>query len=119
MFAARPELTGVVLVDDHQHPLLSLHRDRFMLAITGPFGHALHAKRPAAGLGDPPRTLGLQTRLSDVADVVADTPPRRMYDDIVVTDDYGRCQGVLRINDLVRDLAQRQTRPLPNPSEQN
>lgn len=114
LFAHRPELTGLVLVDEEHHPLLSLNRDRFMLAITGPFGHSLHAKRPAAGLADPPRTLHLQTSLAEAIDMVADTPTEHIYDDIIVTDHQGRCQGVLRIRDLVRDLAQRQDRPPPH-----
>jgi hypothetical protein len=111
VFADRPELTGLVLVDEYQRPMLSLNRDRFMVAITGPFGHSLHARRSASGLGDPPRTLGLGASLTDAIEMVADTPSQRMYDDIVVVDHHGRCQGVLRIGDLVRDLAQRQSAP--------
>lgn len=111
LFAHNPELTGLVLVDDERHPLLSLNRDRFMLAVTGPFGHALHAKRPAAGLADPPRTLDLHTSLAAAVDLVAATAPQHLYDDIVVIDERGRCQGVLRIHDLVRDIAQRQEDP--------
>lgn len=109
VFADRPELTGLVLVDEHQRPLLSLNRDRFMLAITGPFGYSLYANRPAAGLGDPPRTLHLEASLADAVDMVATAPTQRMYDDIVLIDGQGRCQGVLRVRDLVRDLAQRRT----------
>lgn len=111
VFADRPELTGLVLVDEHQRPVLSLNRDRFMVAITGPFGHSLHARRSASGLGDPPRVLDLGASLTEAIELVADTPSQRMYDDIVVLDDRGRCQGVLRIGDLVRDLAQRQANP--------
>lgn len=113
LFAHQPELTGLVLIDDQQHPLLALNRDRFMLAITGPFGHALHAGRPAAGLADPPRILDLQTSLTEAVDLVADSPTERLYDDIVVTDHDGRCQGVLRIHDLVRDLAHHQHDTVP------
>ncbi|HEY2725364.1 MAG TPA: CBS domain-containing protein, partial [Pseudonocardiaceae bacterium] len=119
LFADRPELTGLVLVDDHQRPVLSLNRDRFMLAITGPFGHSLYARRRAADLGDLPRTLGMGASLAEAIDMVADTNAQRMYDDIVVVDGPGRCHGVLRIGDLVRDMAQRQSapprRPQPSP----
>lgn len=108
VFADRPELSSLILVDEAQRPVRALNRDRFMLAITGPFGHSLHARRPAAGLGDPPRTLDMRATVSDAIDMLADTPSRWMYDDILVLDDGGRCHGVLRVGDLVRDLAQRQ-----------
>lgn len=111
VFAQQSGLTGLVLVDEGRHPLLALNRDRFMLAITGPFGHALHARRPAAGLAERPRTLHLQASLTEAVDLVADSPAAHIHDDIVLTDHDGRCQGVLRVQDLVRDLAQRQDRP--------
>lgn len=61
------------------------------------------------GLADRPRTLGLDASLTEAIDMVADTLARRMNDDIVV-DEQRRCQGVLRVGDLVRDLAQRQSK---------
>lgn len=113
-FADRPELTGLVLVDSDHHPLLTLNRDRFMLAVTGPFGHSLYANRPAAQLGDPPRTLSRDATLSQAMELVADSPAHRMYDDIVVIDTHHRCHGVLRVGDMVRDLARRHsTQPGP------
>jgi hypothetical protein len=117
LFAHQPELTGLVLVDDEGHPLLLLDRDRFMLAISAAFGHALYARRPAAGLADRPRTLDLQTSVIDAVDRVAATSPQHIYDDIVLIDHQGRCQGVLRVRDLVRDLAHRQDRPPQHPRE--
>ncbi|HEY2723293.1 MAG TPA: EAL domain-containing protein [Pseudonocardiaceae bacterium] len=108
LFADRPELTGAVVVDGKHRPLACLNRDRFMLAITGPFGYALHARRPAVELGEPPRTLGPKASLAEAIELVAETPVQRMSDDIVLLDYIGRCQGVLRIGDLVRDLAHRQ-----------
>lgn len=108
VFADRTELSSLVLVDEQLRPIVVLHRDRFMLAITGPFGHSLHARRPAAGLGEPPRTLGGDADLAEAIAMVADTPGHWMYDDIVIVDRDGCCRSVLRIGDLVRDLARRQ-----------
>lgn len=109
VFADRPELTGLVFVDADRCPVLTLNHDRFMLAITGPFGYSLYADRPAAQLGDPPRTLSHDATLAQAMELLADSPIQRMYDDIVVIDSHHRCHGVLRVGDLVRDLARRRS----------
>lgn len=117
VFADHPGLTGVVLVDWQQRPITYLHRDRFVCAITGPFGYALHARRSAFALGESARALGPTATVADAVDLIAGTPPQRMFDDILVLDHIGRCAGVLRVDDLVRDLVQRHATPSPAVAE--
>lgn len=107
VFADRPELTGLVLVDADGRPRHSLDRNRFMLAVTGPFGHSLYARRGAAQLAEPPRTAAALTSLTEAMQLVTSSPPDRMYDDIVLVDADGRCRGVLRVSDMIRNLVQR------------
>ncbi|GGM62708.1 GGDEF domain-containing protein [Longimycelium tulufanense] len=106
VLADRPTLSGVVLVDEQDRPLWTVDRNRFLLAVTGPYGHALHAKRSADRLADEPRTVGTATTALEVLDVVAATDPQRRYDDVVVVDDAGGCLGVVRISDIVRGMAE-------------
>jgi len=56
-FGDHPHAGGVVLLGPHQVPTCYLDRNRFMLAISGPYGRALYAARPAATLGEKPRIL--------------------------------------------------------------
>jgi GGDEF domain-containing protein len=74
--------------------------------MSGPYGHALYADRPAAKLGDPPRTVGVDATAWEVLDVVADGERDRTSDDVAVVDHYGRCVGVVRLADLVRALSE-------------
>lgn len=74
--------------------------------MSGPYGHALYADRPAAKLGDPPRTVGADATAWEVLDVVADGERDRTSDDVAVVDHYGRCVGVVRLADLVRALSE-------------
>lgn len=53
LLTGSPEVSGVVLVDQHGLPVRSVHRSRFLLSMSGRYGHALYADRPAAKLGDP------------------------------------------------------------------
>src|SRR5690606_38813584 len=50
VLADHPEVNGVVLVDSRNRPQWTIDRNRFLLAVTGPYGHALHAHRPASRL---------------------------------------------------------------------
>jgi predicted signal transduction protein with EAL and GGDEF domain len=102
----RPAVTGVVLVDDDGRPHYTLDRNRFLLAVSGTYGHALHARREAARLGDPPRTLGSESSALAGLDLMNSSEPHRMYDDLVVLDAAGRCVGMVRIGDLVRGVAE-------------
>ncbi|WP_371658611.1 EAL domain-containing protein [Streptomyces sp. NBC_00280] len=106
LLTGAPDVSGVVLVDEDGVPVRSVHRSRFLLSMSGRYGHALYADRPAAKLGDPPRTVGVDATAWEVLDVVADGDRDRTSDDVAVVDRYGRCVGVLRLADLVRALAE-------------
>lgn len=100
------DVSGVLLVDASGVPVRSVHRSRFLLSMSGRYGHALYADRPAAKLGDPPRTVGVDATAWEVLDVVADGDRDRTSDDVAVVDRYGRCVGVVRLADLVRALSE-------------
>ncbi|MET9379887.1 GGDEF domain-containing protein [Streptomyces sp. NPDC002928] len=106
LLTGSPEVSGVLLVDRTGVPVRSVHRSRFLLSMSGPYGHALYAERPAAKLGDPPRTVGIDATAWEVLDVVAVGGRSRTSDDVAVVDHHGRCVGVVRLADLVRSLAE-------------
>jgi diguanylate cyclase (GGDEF)-like protein len=106
LLTGSPEVSGVLLVDRDGVPVRSVHRSRFLLSMSGRYGHALYADRPAAKLGDPPRTVGVDATAWEVLDVVAVGDRDRTSDDVAVVDRYGRCVGVVRLADLVRALAE-------------
>ncbi|MEU7897975.1 EAL domain-containing protein [Nonomuraea sp. NPDC049152] len=100
-FGTEPSITSVILVDEYQRPEGSLDRSRFLLSIAGRYGHALHGRKPALRLADPPRTVP-KTTPAIAAMQVAGRDAARVYDDLVVTDEVGRCMGVVRVSDLMR-----------------
>ncbi|MET8027293.1 EAL domain-containing protein [Streptomyces avermitilis] len=106
LLTGSPDVSGVLLVDAGGVPVRSVHRSRFLLSMSGRYGHALYADRPAAKLGDPPRTVGVDATAWEVLDVVAVGGPDRTSDDVAVVDRHGRCVGVVRLADLVRALAE-------------
>ncbi|MGW7267869.1 EAL domain-containing protein [Streptomyces sp. NPDC054842] len=106
LLTGSPEVSGVLLVDASGVPVRSVHRSRFLLSMSGRYGHALYADRPAAKLGDPPRTVGVDATAWEVLDVVAGGDRDRTSDDVAVVDRLGRCVGVVRLADLVRALAE-------------
>ncbi|WP_327313725.1 GGDEF domain-containing protein [Streptomyces sp. NBC_01235] len=106
LLTGSPEVSGVLLVDRAGVPVRSVHRSRFLLSMSGRYGHALYADRPAARLGDPPRTVGVDATAWEVLDVVAVGGRDRTSDDVAVVDRNGRCVGVVRLADLVRALAE-------------
>ncbi|MFC8196898.1 EAL domain-containing protein [Streptomyces sp. NPDC057298] len=106
LLTGSPDVSGVVLVDRAGVPVRSVHRSRFLLSMSGRYGHALYADRPAARLGDPPRTVGVDATAWEVLDVVADGERDRTSDDVAVVDRHGRCVGVVRLADLVRALSE-------------
>ncbi|MER5213724.1 GGDEF domain-containing protein [Streptomyces sp. NPDC002838] len=106
LLTGSPDVSGVLLVDRDGVPVRSVHRSRFLLSMSGRYGHALYADRPAARLGDPPRTVGVDATAWEVLDVVAVGDRDRTSDDVAVADRYGRCVGVVRLADLVRALAE-------------
>ncbi|MFI8188730.1 EAL domain-containing protein [Streptomyces sp. NPDC085946] len=106
LLTGSPDVSGVLLVDAAGVPVRSVHRSRFLLSMSGRYGHALYADRPAAKLGDAPRTVGVGATAWEVLDVVAVGGRDRTSDDVAVVDAYGRCVGVVRLADLVRALAE-------------
>ncbi|MGW3147969.1 EAL domain-containing protein [Streptomyces sp. NPDC001177] len=106
LLTGSPDVSGVLLVDRAGAPVRSVHRSRFLLTMSGRYGHALYADRPAAKLGDAPRTVGVDATAWEVLDVVAVGGRARTSDDVTVVDRQGRCVGVVRLADLVRALAE-------------
>lgn len=86
LLTGSPDVSGVVLVDRDGVPVRSVHRSRFLLSISGRYGHALYADRPAARLGDVPRTVGVDATAWEVLDVVAVGDRDRTSDDVAVVD---------------------------------
>ncbi|GLZ28712.1 GGDEF domain-containing protein [Lentzea sp. NBRC 105346] len=106
VLASQPGITGVVLVDEEGRPRWSVDRNRFLLAVTGPYGHALHAKREAARLADKPHLIGPDASALELLDVVAHANRERTTDDLIVVDNADRCMGIVRVADVVRGVAE-------------
>lgn len=112
MLSAEPSITSVILVDEYERPLGSIDRSRFLLFMAGAYGHALHAKKPCGRLADAAKIVAKTTPVI-AAMQVAGRDNARVYDDLVVVDEVGRCLGVVRVGDLLRhaaDLQEQQAR---------
>jgi diguanylate cyclase (GGDEF)-like protein len=105
-FVESPETTSVVLMDSGRRPRWSLDRSRFLLAVTGPYGHALHAGKPAARHADPPRTIRADASSIELLETVGETEGARAGDDVVVVDPAGRCVGIVRLTEVIRGVAE-------------
>ncbi|WP_228640063.1 EAL domain-containing protein [Microtetraspora sp. AC03309] len=103
-FGSEPSITSVILVDEYQRPVGSVDRSRFLLFMAGAYGHALHAKKPARRLADTTRTVP-RTTPAIAAMQLAGRDATRVYDDLVVVDEVGRCMGIVRVGDLIRHVA--------------
>ncbi|MGH3946689.1 MAG: bifunctional diguanylate cyclase/phosphodiesterase [Pseudonocardiaceae bacterium] len=101
----RPTTSGVVLLDDDGRPRYTLDRNRFLLAISGAFGHALYAKREVARLGDEPRVLESSSSALAALELVLSSVAHRRYDDIIVLDSSGHVAGAVCIGDVVQGVA--------------
>ncbi|WP_116050710.1 GGDEF domain-containing protein [Amycolatopsis palatopharyngis] len=106
VLAAGDAPTGIVGLDDDGRPAWSIDRSRFLLAVTGRYGHALHAKRPAARLADHPHTIHAEAGALALLDLVNDADWGRTGDDVVVVDDDGQCLGVVLVTEIVRGVAE-------------
>ena len=106
VFVDTAEVTGVVLIDSSGRPRWSLSRNRFLLAVTGPYGHALHASRPAVRHADPPRTIRADASSIQLLEAVGETEGSRAGDDVIVVDPVGRCVGIVRLTEVVRGVAE-------------
>src|SRR5262249_24384769 len=96
-----PSITSIVLGDEYQRPTGVVDRTRFLLTMAGPYGHALHARKPATVLADAPRVVP-RTVPAIAAMQVAGREKDRVFDDLVVVDEVGRCMGVLHVSDLIQ-----------------
>jgi EAL domain-containing protein (putative c-di-GMP-specific phosphodiesterase class I) len=103
--ADQPQAGGVVLLDAHRRPTGFLDRNRFMLAISGPYGRALYAGRPARSLADPPRTVPVDATVRAALAVCASGARERTHDDLVLVAPDGTCAGVVRVADLFAEAA--------------
>jgi hypothetical protein len=101
---AETGITSIVLVDERQRPRATVDRTRFLLRLSGAYGHALHAHRPAVRLADAPRPVP-RTVPAVAALRAAGQEDDRVYDDLVVVDELGRCLGIVRVADLIRGLS--------------
>jgi diguanylate cyclase (GGDEF)-like protein len=106
VLAAADAPSGVIGVDELNRPRWSVDRTRFLVAVTGPYGHALHAKRPAARLADTPHTIEARAGAMEFLELVTDADWGRTGDDVVVVDDAGRCLGVVLVTEVVRGVAE-------------
>ncbi|WP_165943704.1 EAL domain-containing protein [Saccharopolyspora karakumensis] len=104
-----PDVESVVLVDEDRRPVHTLDRSRFLLSVTGPYGHALHAAKPASRLADKPRLVTTSTLAMNALETISQSSRERLYDDAVVVDESGRCLGVVRAIDLIRGIAAMRT----------
>ncbi|SIS17468.1 EAL domain, c-di-GMP-specific phosphodiesterase class I (or its enzymatically inactive variant) [Microbispora rosea] len=109
VLSAEPSITSVILVDEYQRPQGSIDRSRFLLFMAGAYGHALHAKKAAGRLADTAKIVAKTTPVI-AAMQVAGRDNTRVYDDLVVVDEVGRCMGVVRVGDLLRHAADLQSR---------
>lgn len=103
-FTQDTALNSVVLIDHRERPIGVIDRTRFLLSVTGRYGHALHAKRPALRLAESPRTVpAWMSAISALR--VAGQDRERVYDDLIVTNPYGQCMGIVHVSDLIQSLA--------------
>ncbi|MFC5993906.1 EAL domain-containing protein [Pseudonocardia hispaniensis] len=100
--ADHPLAGGIILLDPQRRPTGYLNRNRFMLAISGPYGRALYAARPARTLADPPILVSERTSVRAAVQTCMRGDPSRSDDDLVLTGPDGTCCGVARIADLLR-----------------
>jgi EAL domain-containing protein (putative c-di-GMP-specific phosphodiesterase class I) len=101
--ADHPQAGSVILLDPSGRPTGFLDRNRFMLAISGPFGRALFANRPARDLAEQPRTLPSRTDVRTALQFCLSGDRERSYDDVVLLDDAGTCAGIVRVTDLLQE----------------
>jgi EAL domain-containing protein (putative c-di-GMP-specific phosphodiesterase class I)/GGDEF domain-containing protein len=105
LLASNPVLSSIVLTDEHDRPVGWLDRGRFLLAVAGPFGHALNARRPVARLAEAAPVIPADTTAVEALAQLAARDPTRAYDDFVLVDEYGRCAGLARVTDLLKVVA--------------
>jgi EAL domain-containing protein (putative c-di-GMP-specific phosphodiesterase class I) len=101
--ADHPQTGSVVLLDANGQPTGFLDRNRFMLAISGPFGRALYANRPAIALAEEPRTILATADVRSALKFCLSGDRSRSYDDLVLLDAGRVCSGIVRVTDLLQE----------------
>lgn len=104
--AADDQPTAMVGLDPAGRPRWTIDRSRFLLAISGRYGHALHASKPAERFADAPHTIPANAGALELLELVADSDSGRMNDDIVVIDRAGVCLGIVRVAEVIRGVAE-------------
>ena len=101
LFRDDEDLLTVVLLDQAGRPAGAVHRSHFMVVASGPFGHALNARRSAMQHASTPRIVPPMAAVREALGLVTSRSGNRIYDDLVVVDDAGLCVGVVRVYDLL------------------
>jgi EAL domain-containing protein (putative c-di-GMP-specific phosphodiesterase class I) len=108
LFGMDEDLLTVILTDDNGRVAGVIPRGTFMLAASGPFGHALHARRGVVQHSVTPRMVRVDTPVSEAIRLVTSRQRSRVYDDLVVADNDGRCVGIVRVADLLTAVQRNQ-----------
>lgn len=108
LFGMDEDLLTVILTDDNGRVAGVIPRGTFMLAASGPFGHALHARRGVIQHTVTPRLVTIDTPVSEAIRLVTSRQRSRVYDDLVVADNDGRCVGIVRVADLLTAVQRNQ-----------
>lgn len=103
--AADDKPMALVGLDTAGRPQWTIDRSRFLLQLSGRYGHALHATKPATRFADAPHIVRADATALDALELVADAEADRIYDDLVVVDRDGVCLGVVRVAELIRGVA--------------
>jgi diguanylate cyclase (GGDEF)-like protein len=101
LFSSDEDLLTVVLLDQAGRPAGAVHRAHFMVTASGPFGHALNARRSAMHHASTPRIVAPGAAIREALGLITSRAGNRLHDDLVVVDDTGLCIGVVRIYDLL------------------
>ncbi|WP_033288936.1 bifunctional diguanylate cyclase/phosphodiesterase [Amycolatopsis jejuensis] len=96
---------AIIGLDRQARPQWTIDRMRFLLAVTGRYGHALYAGKPAAKLAGAPRLVRIDTGTRELLELIADAGWDHSGDHLVVIDASGRYQGVVRPNEVMRRMA--------------
>ncbi|MQA60064.1 MAG: EAL domain-containing protein [Actinophytocola sp.] len=97
--------SALVGLDPEGRPRWTIDKSRFLLGISGRYGHALHANKPVERFADAPHTIPAYAGALDLLEQVADADADRMNDDIVVIDRTGACLGIVRVAEVIRGVA--------------
>ena len=103
-FGSEPSITSVILVDEYQRPGAASTAAASCCRSPPASATPCTARSPPARLADTARTVP-KTTPAIAAMQLAGRDTARVYDDLVVTDEVGRCMGVVRVADLIRQVA--------------